>query len=187
MLSPELWLIAAIIFGTAVSMLVSIQAKETEQMGTTAATEKQGSATEENMQKCTNMCVQKCETNMKDVSEARAAIQNAIEAIDKSDTKAARTEMEKADKILMSVYKSMEENIDKMPCVNERCPISGKTIDMINRPKDCTRMYKGMKVGFCCPNCPPEWDKLTDAEKEAKLKASMPSKEVKPEVKTNMY
>jgi hypothetical protein len=38
-------------------------------------------------------------------------------------------------------------------------------------------MYKGMKVGFCCPNCPPEWDKLTDAEKEAKLKEAMPSKE----------
>jgi uncharacterized protein (DUF305 family) len=175
-LSPELWLIVAIIIGTAVSLLVSTQAKEAEQISTTATTEKQENVTEEKMHKCTNMCVQKCETNMKDISEARAVIQNAIEAIDKSDTKAARTEMEKADKLLMSVYKSMEENIDKMPCVNERCPISGNTIDMMNTPKDCTRMYKGMKVGFCCPNCPPEWDKLTDAKKEAKLKASMPSK-----------
>lgn len=182
MSSPELWLITAITIGTAASLLVSTQAKEAEPMSMTAKTEMQESAMEEKMHKCTEMCVQKCETNMKDVSEARAAIQNAIEAIDKSDTKAARTEMEKADKLLMTVYKSMEENIDKMPCVNERCPISGKTIDMTNRPKDCTRIYKGMKVGFCCPNCPPEWDKLTDTEKEAKLKASMPSKEVKPEI-----
>lgn len=191
MLSHGLWLITAVTLSLAVSLLIPTQAKEAEQMSTTAKTEKQEIAMEEKMHKCTNMCVQKCETNMKDVSEARAAIQNAIEAIDKSDTKAARTEMEKANKLLMTVYKSMEENIDKMPCVNERCPITGKTIDTMNRPKDCTRMYKGMKVGFCCPNCPPEWDKLTDAEKEAKLKASMPSKEVNKEVntevKTNMY
>ena len=201
MLSPELWLIAAIIIGTAVSLLVSTQAREPVTMREEAAVAGEASniavgekvskkaveeTQQEKMHKCTNMCVEKCETNMKDVSEARAAIQNAIEAIDKSDTKTARTEMEKADKLLATAYKSMEENIEKMPCVNARCPISGKDIDMMNRPKDCTRVYKGTKVGFCCPNCPLEWDKLTDAEKEAKLKASMPSKEVMPEVKTNM-
>jgi len=35
-------------------------------------------------------------------------------------------------------------------------------------------------VGFCSPNCPPAWDKLSDAEKQAKLDAVMkPSKPAK--------
>jgi hypothetical protein len=178
-LSSDPWLITAIVLGVAISLLVPTQAKEAENkqgekpIAAAKAEEKQ----EEQMHKCTNMCVERCETNMKDVSEARAAIQGAIEAMDKGDTKAARSELEKADKLLTTVHESMEENVEKMPCVNAKCPISGKTIDMMNRPKDCTRIYKGMKVGFCCTNCPLEWDKLTDAEKDAKLKEAMPSKE----------
>ena len=58
--------------------------------------------------------------------------------------------------------------------VNVRCPISGKKINRAKVPDSLIREYKGQKVGFCCPNCPPEWDKLTDAEKDAKLKAAMP-------------
>lgn len=183
MLSHSLWLIASVMLSLAVSLLVPTQAKEAENKQAEEPNkmaipmEKMPTCTMEDMHKCTKICVERCETNMKDVSAARAAIQSAIEAIDKDDTKAARIELEKAEKLLAAVHTSMEENVGMMPCVNVRCPISGKTIDMMNRPKDCTRMYKGMKVGFCCPNCPPEWDKLTDAEKEAKLKEAMPSKE----------
>jgi hypothetical protein len=195
-LSRNWWFIVAVILGVAASLLVSTQAKEAENIqaekmkeavvaGETsnvaagekmlkeAAEEKQ----QEKMHKCTNMCVEKCETNMKDVSEAKAAVKAAIEAIDKGDTKAAKSELEKAEKLLGTVHKAMEENVEKMPCVNNKCPISGKEIDMMNRPKDCTRIYKGMKVGFCCTNCPLEWDKLTDTEKDAKLKAVMPSED----------
>lgn len=57
-------------------------------------------------------------------------------------------------------------------CVNTRCPIMNKAIDPANVPEPLTRMYKGQKVGFCCGGCPARWDKLTDAEKDAKLEAS---------------
>ena len=51
--------------------------------------------------------------------------------------------------------------------VNARCPImGGKVADGL------TRDYKGQKVGFCCGGCPSQWDKLTDAGKDAKLAAA---------------
>ena len=57
--------------------------------------------------------------------------------------------------------------------VNAKCPIMGTAIDPAKVPADLAREYKGQKVGFCCSMCPPAWDKLTDAEKDAKLKAAM--------------
>ena len=48
--------------------------------------------------------------------------------------------------------------------VNARCPIMG------GKPTAAlTRDYNGQKVGFCCDGCPSKWDKLTAAEKDAKL------------------
>jgi YHS domain-containing protein len=58
--------------------------------------------------------------------------------------------------------------------VNERCPISGMKIDPNKVPENLTRMYKGQKIGFCSDVCPEQWDKLRDAEKQAKLEAVMP-------------
>lgn len=56
--------------------------------------------------------------------------------------------------------------------VNTRCPIApddevgdGGLVDA-----ELTRVYKGQTVGFCCPNCPPLWDKMSDAKKDAALK-----------------
>jgi hypothetical protein len=31
------------------------------------------------------------------------------------------------------------------------------------------REYKGQRVGFCCTGCIPRWDRLTEAQKDAKL------------------
>jgi hypothetical protein len=56
--------------------------------------------------------------------------------------------------------------------VNVRCPISGDAVDPQKTPPELTRMYKGQKVAFCCPACPPAWEKLADAEKDAKLAAA---------------
>lgn len=57
--------------------------------------------------------------------------------------------------------------------VNLRCPIMGGAIDADHIKPELTRQFKGMTIGFCCPICPPQWDKLTDAEKQAKLDAVM--------------
>lgn len=56
--------------------------------------------------------------------------------------------------------------------VNTKCPIMGTKIDPNKVPANLIREFKGQKVGFCCGGCPAAWDKLTDAEKEAKLNAS---------------
>jgi hypothetical protein len=182
-LSPALWFIAAIVVGLAGLTLISAPTKAAEEPNKAAmAKEKQEQMMKhkdkmERMYKCTEMCVRKCDSSMQNVSDATAAIKAAVGAIDSGDTKTAKSELAKAENLLTTVHKSMEETIESLPCVNTKCPISGKAIDTMDRPKDCTRMYKGMKVGFCCPNCPLAWDKLTDKEKDAKLKASMPSKE----------
>ena len=52
--------------------------------------------------------------------------------------------------------------------VNARCPIMGG-----NPVAALTRDYNGQKIGFCCSGCPAQWDKLTDAEKDAKLAKAM--------------
>jgi hypothetical protein len=54
--------------------------------------------------------------------------------------------------------------------VNARCPIMDSAItDRV--PASLVREHKGGKVAFCCAACLPAWDKLSDPEKEAKLKA----------------
>lgn len=53
--------------------------------------------------------------------------------------------------------------------VNDKCPIMDSAIDPAKVTPDLVREYKGQKVAFCCGMCPPQWDKLTDADKDAKL------------------
>jgi cobalamin-dependent methionine synthase I len=52
----------------------------------------------------------------------------------------------------------------------------GGRIDPAKVPDSLTRQYKGQRVAFCCAACPAAWDKLTDAQKDAKLKAVSRSK-----------
>src|SRR5437763_1533953 len=37
---------------------------------------------------------------------------------------------------------------------------------------DVTSDYKGQKVGFCCSKCKAKFDKMSDADKDAKLKTA---------------
>jgi len=45
----------------------------------------------------------------------------------------------------------------------------GTKIDPAKVPESLTRTYNGKKVAFCCAGCPVAWDKLSDADKTAKL------------------
>ena len=60
--------------------------------------------------------------------------------------------------------------------VNARCPIMGTLIDPAKTTPDLIRMFRGQKVAFCCGSCPAAWDKLSPAEKDAKLKAATEAK-----------
>jgi len=52
---------------------------------------------------------------------------------------------------------------------NTKCPIMGGAIDPAKVPESLTRVYKGKEIAFCCAMCPGQWDKLTDAQKDARL------------------
>ena len=52
-----------------------------------------------------------------------------------------------------------------MNSVNQNCPMTGDPVD----PNVDTVDYKGEAVGFCCDECPSEWNKLSDSEKQTKL------------------
>jgi hypothetical protein len=57
----------------------------------------------------------------------------------------------------------------KIEVVNAKCPIMGNPIDPTAVPANLVREFDGHKIGFCCAACPEAWDKLSDAEKTAKL------------------
>jgi len=55
---------------------------------------------------------------------------------------------------------------------NVNCPMmTDNKIDPAKVTKELTRTHKGKDVAFCCPACPPAWDKLSDEEKDGKLAA----------------
>ena len=138
------------------------------------------------MQKCNMNCMKCCDKNMKDTSEAIALLDEAVKAIDAGDTADAKIKIEKAKGMLAEIKMQQEKCMQQMPVINAVCPIMGNKVDMMNAPKELTRMYKGKKVGFCCTNCPLKWDALTDAEKDQKLKECMPKPEDAPKMPDNM-
>lgn len=115
-------------------------------------------------------CTKNCMKNMEDLSLSLTTLDEAAKAIEDGNTAEAKDKIQKVKDILNTMKESTKKCFDKMPTVNDRCPITGDKIDMMNAPAELTTtIYKGMKVGFCCPKCPPEWDRLSDAEKDAKL------------------
>lgn len=47
--------------------------------------------------------------------------------------------------------------------VNQYCAVNNA--DPVD--PSLVREWKGQKIGFCCKGCLPQWDKMTDAEKDA--------------------
>jgi len=129
--------------------------------------------TMKDMHECAMKCTTNCEKSMKDVSGVMALLDGAVKAMDAGNTADAKKEIEKAKMMLKDLLTTQKKCMAKMPTINDGCPISGKKIDMMNTPENLTTLHKGKKVGFCCPACPPAWEKLTDAEKDAKLEKVM--------------
>lgn len=96
------------------------------------------------------------------------SIDKAIKAIENSRTSDAVAELQKAKTMITAIDKAVSQHITPK-FVNNKCPIMGTPIDPDKVPADLIREYKGQKVAFCCAQCPAAWDKLSDAEKDAKL------------------
>ncbi len=96
------------------------------------------------------------------------SIDEAIKAVESGDKKTALAELQKAQKVLAAISEAIGRHV-KPKFVNDRCPIMGSPINPEKVAKNLIRDYKGQKVAFCCAGCPSKWDKLSAAEKEAKL------------------
>ena len=56
------------------------------------------------------------------------------------------------------------EEAPEVVMVNTICPIMGEAV-----MEEHTTTWNGKTIGFCCMECQPEWDKLSDDEKTDKL------------------
>jgi hypothetical protein len=103
------------------------------------------------------------------------SIDKATKAVESGDKQTALAQLHKAQKMLVTIYGALGKQV-KPQFANNRCPIMGAPINPNKISKNLIRDYKGQKVAFCCAGCPSTWDKLTDAQKQAKLA------KVKPEI-----
>ncbi len=101
------------------------------------------------------------------------SVDKATKAIESDDKKTALAELHKAQKMLIAIYGALGKHV-KPQFANNRCPIMGSPINPEKVTKNLIRDYKGQKVAFCCAGCPSTWDKLTNAQKQAKLAKAKP-------------
>jgi hypothetical protein len=57
--------------------------------------------------------------------------------------------------------------------VNSVCPIMNTAIDRTQVPASLVVDFEGQKVGFCCGQCPSQWQRLSEDQKRAKLAAAL--------------
>ena len=100
-----------------------------------------------------------------------ATLQKAIEAGHKEH---ALMELKKIQGLLTVVQQTLGQNV-KPEFANTACPIMGSRINTSKLPASLIRKFNGQKVGFCCAGCPAQWDKLSNAQKQAKLTKAKPT------------
>ena len=105
------------------------------------------------------------------VSSALAAVEAAEKAVQAGDKDQALAQLAEAKRVLVAARHHLAPPAEA-PFVNARCPIMGSPIQPDKVPAALVREYKGQKVAFCCGGCPVAWEKLSDAEKDAKLAAA---------------
>ena len=115
-------------------------------------------------------------------SQHLPALQNSIKSIigqiESGNQQAALLELKRVQNTLESLRTALERQM-KPAFANTNCPIMGTPIQATSVPPSLTRSLNGQMVAFCCPGCPAAWDRLSPAEKVAKLTAA--THEPKPE------
>jgi len=102
------------------------------------------------------------------------SIDKAIRAIELGDKKAALAELAKAKRMFAAIDQAIGKLV-KPEFANIKCPIMRSPINPDKVGKNLIRAYKGQKIAFCCGGCPASWDKLSDADKHAKLLKVLPA------------
>ena len=104
------------------------------------------------------------------LGDALKAIDAARMAVEANDKTKALTHLKKARELVAASHEAM---VKAQAVVNVRCPIMGGKVDPKKLSPKLTRTFKGGKVGFCCGQCLGAWDKLSDEDKEQKLRKSV--------------
>jgi hypothetical protein len=55
-----------------------------------------------------------------------------------------------------------------MGAINDTCPVTQQAVD----PNAPTVVYNGSTIGFCCPGCIAGWNKMSDEQKKAYVRAN---------------
>jgi hypothetical protein len=105
----------------------------------------------------------------KDFPIAISSINNAVKAIQSGDRSTELAELSKALDKLTMVYKALGTHVKPQFANSLICPIMGSPIDVSKVNENLMRSFKGRKIAFCCNGCPSAWDKLSNAEKQAKV------------------
>jgi hypothetical protein len=106
--------------------------------------------------------------NAKQLPSLVQALENARKAVDMGHKEHALMELKKVEDLVAVVQRTLAQHV-KPAFANTVCPIMGSKIDTSKLPASLIREFNGQKVGFCCAGCPAQWDKLTDAQKQARL------------------
>lgn len=138
--------------------------------------------TMQDMHKCMMNCTECCEKNMKNTAEVLVLLDEAVKAMDTANAADAKMKIEKAKLMLKEMHAAQKKCMETMPAAMDRCPMTGKKIDLMGTPENQTRLHKGKKIGFCTPACTLLWDKLTDQEKNQKLETMMPKQPAQEEL-----
>ncbi len=126
------------------------------------------------IQTCMVNCTQMSQVNRDTLQSTAVSLDKANQALQSGDTAAAQKEVSDSLAAIRATQKTMDQMIKEMPPANVCCPLSGKPIDITKVPQEKVRMHKGVKVGFGEKAEMEQWDRLTDAEKEAKIKMVVP-------------
>ncbi len=105
---------------------------------------------------------------LREIPIAMLSIDKAAKTIEYGDKETVLAELDKALKKLIIIYETLGTHV-KPQFANSNCPIMDSPVDTKIVPKSLTRYYKGLKVVFCCSECPSIWDKLTYTQKQVKL------------------
>lgn len=115
-----------------------------------------------------------CKEQAAHLQAALKAVDAATKAVNSGNKKAALAELAKARRLVAATHKALLAGAAKHKFANTLCPIMGMKLDLAKVPGNLTRQHKGQTVALCCGHCPETWDKLTDAQKDAKLAKAKP-------------
>ena len=116
------------------------------------------------------------------LAAALKSIDAATKLVEQDKKELALAELAKARGLVAKSHKAMAAGSGPK-FVNVRCPIMGSAIRPDKVTAALTRTLNGRKVAFCCGGCPGAWDKLSDADKEAKLAKSKAKPKAEPNPK----